>query len=115
MREIDKELGDYRVLTYTPTSFTATETRSSNLVGKRSSRIIGERGAGGRSKEALARKAAVQREVRKKNREARTWHPDGYWFHEDADHGTWNGLNTYGCRCPDCTSVGKKKEDNGAA
>lgn len=53
-------------------------------------------------------RAQKDRERKDARRAERVWvdaadHPDkGYWFHDQANHGTWTGYSSYYCRCPDC-------------
>lgn len=104
MREIDKELGDYKILAYTPTTFMSTEINKKKQP-KEKATLPGAPSK--RSPEALARKAERQRELRKEKRAERITMPDGTLFHVDAPHGTWSGVNTYGCRCKLCFDLVK--------
>lgn len=89
LKEYDKELGDeYFTLKYGRSTLPGQDQPNKNIEYKT--------------------RAQKDRERKDARRAERIWKEDpshkdgGYWFHPDANHGTWTGYSSYYCRCPEC-------------
>ena len=57
--------------------------------------------------------SSLNKEWRRRKWEQRVTGVNGAWFHPEADHGTANGYNSYGCRCDACRAAINSYQNGG--